>query len=99
MKMQPNFSPREAAWKALLKPIAPRSVPLVGDRDGVGTRPAHASGGGRGAAVRGGDVGGVPVVVGEHAAADWIDEDRLVLQAHLGAALGHELVHDAVPAQ
>ena len=74
------------------------AVALVGDRDGVGAGAAHARRGGRGAAVRGGDVRGVPVVVGEHAAADGVDEDRAVLQAHLGAALGHELVHDAVSA-
>ena len=74
------------------------AVALVGDRDGVRTRPARAGRDGGGAAVGGGDVRRVPVVVGEHAAADGIDEDRLVLQPHLGAAFGDELVHDAVPA-
>ena len=74
------------------------AVALVGDCDGVGASTAHPRRSSRGTAVGGGDVRRVPVVVGEHAAADGVDEDRLVLQAHLGAAFGHELVHDAVSA-
>ena len=74
------------------------AVALVGDRDGVGAGAAHACGGGRGASVRGGDVSGVPIVVGEHAAADRINEYRLVLQTHLGANLCDTLVSYAVPA-
>ena len=95
----PELLASAGGLKSVIEADRPQvAVALVGDGHGIGTGAANAGRRSAGAAVRGGNVRGIPVIIRKHAAPDRVDEYSLVLKPQFGTRLGDQLVDYAMSA-